>query len=113
MFYKVFMFMVIGLLPSILFGFITHKRFGALSAPQFVDHLRSRKLKAATLLFVVLAWPVLIMYLSFNNPAEFHLIQALLAFALGVIAVLAGAVWQKSERKEEREKHLFGEGSGY
>jgi len=113
MFYKVTMFLIIGLVPSLLFGYIVVRKFEKLLAPQVVARLWCRKL--GTLFWSVFGfgWPILICYFSFDNPSDFHIEEALMAFALGVLAMMGGATWRRSERKEEEEKCLYGEGTGY
>jgi hypothetical protein len=113
MFYKVLMFLIIGLVPSLLFGYIVIKKFERLLAPQVVEYLWSRKLRTLFWSAFGFGWPVLIFYLSIDTPPEFDLGEALFAFTFGVIAMMAGATWRKSERKKESGKRLQGERTGY
>ncbi len=113
MFFTYALLFIIGVIPCVLFGYAIVHRFEKLGGPQILRYVRSHKLKVAFWFPVSFGWPVVIYYLSFGDHSSFHAKDAILAFILGVIAMFAGAVWRNSERKEEEEKYLTGEGTGY
>ena len=112
MFFTVVMSLFVGLVPCMLFGFVVMHRFEKLRAPEILGYVRSRKIKAPFWLLVAFGWPVVINHLALASRVDTP-IGYVLAFALGVVAMVSGAYWRTTERKEEEEKHLAGEGTGY
>lgn len=121
-----FWYAVVALSPCFLLGLYFSRRKGPLSRmseARIMDTGNSHWWRnmiclIVSLLALVLAWALLVAYFAFKPDSQTLLLpMGILALQLALIVVLAGMLTGRMLRwvdaKEEEEKYLHGEGTGY